>query len=189
MTRSLRIAALTIIFLSVLSCNMMTTTAEEMLQTTTTSATESAPTEAALVSGRYSDQEGRFSLQLPDGWEILGPLEIEVDGETAYDLYLVGQDPAPGSGPGISRIVIAERARFSVEEFIESQCSTCPRHAMESVLLGTTIAERTFIGGGGMPILVEWDFIDRGQLWIGLSIHDPESMATLAEVLDTFQFE
>jgi hypothetical protein len=47
-------------------------------------------------------------------------LEIEVAGKTGYHLYLLGKNPAPGSGPGISRIVIAEGTGFSVDEFIES---------------------------------------------------------------------
>jgi hypothetical protein len=146
-------------------------------------------TAAAGDSTRYVNQEMGFSLQLPDSWQVIGPQQVRLNDEAMYELYLLGENPSNGSGPGVSRIVIAEGARISVEQFIEHQCSTCPRHPEERVRLGQGSALRTHIGGGGVPHRTAWHFLDRGSRWMGLSIHDPETLEPLQEVLDSFRFE
>lgn len=188
MRRRLWLALSAATILITLSCNLMTPSAGDPVQPTSTPDRVLVPSTSPDPK-RYINQEGGFSIRIPDDWGVAGPFEIELDGEAAYNVYHLGSDPSQGSGPGLSSIVLADNNRFSVAYFIASQCSTCPSHAVETVQIGTATAERTFIGGGGVPFLVEWYFIDVEPRWIGLSIHDPETMETLYDVLDTFRFE
>jgi hypothetical protein len=140
-------------------------------------------------SGRYINEEGGFSLILPATWDIIGPLEAATDQGSTFSLYLLGENPAQGSGPGLSKIVIAAQEYPTVEQYLEYQCSTCPSHPTEMVTLGDAVAVHTLSGGGAVPHLLDWYFIEGDSSWIGLCIHDPETLEPLHEVLDSFRFE
>ena len=142
----------------------------------------------AEESGRYLNEEAGISLVLPLDWSASGPYPVSV-GETSYNLYLLGLDPSPNAGPGVSRLIVAEDDKLSIEAFILSQCSTCPSLEIADATLNGIPIQRTVIGGGGVPFEVEWNFLDRGGRLVGLSVHGPQTMGTLNDVLQTLHLE
>lgn len=122
---------------------------------------------------QYRFEEGAFSLQLPASWQAFGPTKIVNDPDRPFSLYVLGIDPANQAGPGASKIVIADAGMWTSEQFVHSQCSTCPVHPFETIPLGDRSASRTQIGGGGVPFLITWYFIENKRKLIALAIHDP----------------
>ena len=149
------------------------------------SATSAAPTSAAEPD-RYVNEEAGISLILPAGWGSAGPFPVAVD-NSSYDLYLLGPDASPNAGPGASRLIVAADEALTVEAFLESQCTTCtPAEISNSIINGIQV-QRALLGGGGVPFIVEWVFLDRDGRLVGLSIHDPDTLETLEPVLETLQ--
>jgi hypothetical protein len=89
----------------------------------------------------------------------------------------------------VSRVVVANASEWTPEEFALSQCSTCPENPIESLILGGLPASRTQVGGGGVPFMVTWYFIEHGDDLIALAIHDPETLEPLDEVIQSIQFK
>jgi hypothetical protein len=132
---------------------------------------------------------GTFSLTLPAGWDVFGPESITTDPSRPYELYLLGVDPSVSGGPGTSRVIVARATEWTPEELAVSQCSTCPPGDFEAVTIAGRPALRTQIGGGGVPFVTTWYFVEhRGNL-IAFAIHDPETLEPLSEVIDTIQFD
>jgi hypothetical protein len=50
-------------------------------------------------------------------------------------------------------------------------------------------ARGTQVGGGGVPFAVEWVLVERSGKLIGVSIHDPETLAPLENVLQSVTFD
>jgi hypothetical protein len=154
-----------------------------------------APTDPAEPSAtvsseaRYVNEEGGFSLVLPEGWSAAGPLPVAIDGGGSYNLYTLGPEPSADAGPGMSRIFVAEAEGLTLEQFVAQQCSTCPEHPVEQITLGSAPARMTRIGGGPVPFEVEWFFVDNSGRLIGLSIIDPETMETLDAVMQSYRVE
>jgi len=148
---------------------------------------ESAAT-ATSDPGRTRVDEGGLSLVLPSGWSMAGPHSAEAGG-VSYQLYTLGLDPAASGGPGTSLIIIADAAQLSAEAFVAAQCSTCPVAPFVDTQLGGLPARRTQAGGGGVPFTVDWVFVERGGQLIGLSMRDPETLATLEDVLQSVTFD
>jgi hypothetical protein len=146
------------------------------------------PTAASDSAVRYVNQEGGFSLVLQKEWQVVGPISISQDGIT-YDSYALGVDPAASGGPGTSRIIIADDAVLSIEEFVRLQCSTCSQPALESIWMGEYPAIRVEIGGGDVPITVEWTFIKKDGQLFGFSLHDSRTLEPLDAVLQTLVFD
>jgi hypothetical protein len=138
---------------------------------------------------RYRIEEARLSIKLPQGWSVSGPLEVSSEGMPTFEIYFLGIDPSANGGPGFSKIAIADPAQWTPEQFVLSQCSTCTEQPFEDVTLGGKSAKRTQIGGGGVPILVTWYFVENNGKLIALAIHDPETLEPLEEVLQSIQFE
>jgi hypothetical protein len=138
---------------------------------------------------RYINEEGRFSLVLPEGWSAAGPFVIPIDGGASYNLYALGMEPSAEGGPGTSRIIVADSASLTPEQFVTLQCSICPEHPVEEVTLGATSARATRIGGGSVPFEVEWFFFEHSGKRIWLSILSPETMETLEAVVQSLQLE
>lgn len=107
----------------------------------------------------------------------------------SYDTYILGTEPDASGGPGSSKIVIADPAQWTPELFVKSQCSTCPLHSFDEVVLGGREALRTQIGCGSVPILVTWYFVEHNGKLIALAIHDPETLEPQEDVLEGIQFE
>ena len=129
-----------------------------------------------------------FIIDLPDGWNISSE-EINSDPNRPYVLYLLGEDPTTNDGAGTSRVVIANADEWSPEEFILSQCSNCPLNPFEPATLGEIPALRTEIGGGGVPFVITWYFVEHKGKLIGFVIHDPETLLPLDEVIASIRFE
>ncbi|MGW8226778.1 MAG: hypothetical protein ACWGOY_13640 [Anaerolineales bacterium] len=131
---------------------------------------------------------GTFSIDLPQGWDIAS-VEINTDPNRPYTLYLLGVNPTSNDSPGISRVAIADAEQWTPEDFVLAQCSTCPQNAFESVTLGGRPALRTEVGGGGVPIVTTWYFVENKGNFIALAIHDPESLLPLEDVLASIKFD
>ena len=148
-----------------------------------------APTMPTAVPIENVFGPGTFTLELPSGWDIFGPEVVNSDPNQPYDLYLLGENPTEDHGPSASRVVIDRAAKWTPEEFVLSQCSTCPDNGFESVALAGTPALRTQIGGGGVPFTITWYFVERQGNFIAFALHDPQTLLPLAEVIETIQFE
>jgi hypothetical protein len=131
---------------------------------------------------------GTFSIDLPQGWDIAS-VEISTDPNRPYTLYLLGANPTGNDGPGISRVAIADADQWTPEDFVLAQCSTCPQNGFESVTLGGKPAQRTEVGGGGVPIVTTWYFVENHGNLIAIAIHDPESLLPLEDVLASIKFD
>lgn len=168
------------LLLSLSACSQAAATAE--VQPTKSQVERLATATADQVGERYVVEEGSFSLSLPEGWQVVGPIEATA-GETAFTLYRLGLDPAASGGPGTSSIIIADRDALTVEEFVQAQCSTCPAAPLEDIQLGDVSARQTVIGGGSVPIKVTWTFFEHNGKLIGLKIHDAKTLEPLQQVL------
>jgi hypothetical protein len=148
----------------------------------------STPT-PAMTGTKYINKEAGISLILPEGWDVAGPfpVSITVDGTSNYNLYNLGVQPEASGGPGVSHIIVGDAQKLTIEAFVQSQCSTCPIHPIETVILGEVPAKSTIIGGGSVPLEIEWFFMEHNGRLIGLSIHDPETLETLDDVLQTLR--
>jgi hypothetical protein len=148
-----------------------------------------APATLRPDPGRYSNAEGGFSLVLPEGWSAAGPLPIDGDPQRPYNLYVLGTDPASSGGPGASKIAILDPQQWTPEDFALAQCTTCPVQPFEDVTLGGKPARRTQVGGGDVPFMVTWTFVENQGKLIALDIHDPDSLEPLEDVLQSITFE
>lgn len=101
----------------------------------------------------------------------------------------LGIDPAPGGGPGNSQIVIADPKQWTPEQFAQAQCSTCPASPFENVTLGGEPVQRTQVGGGGVPFTITWYFVEHNGKLIALAIHDPETLKSLDDVIQSIRFQ
>lgn len=133
--------------------------------------------------------ENTISLTLPQGWDIFGPLIVDNESKGSFSLYLLGENPTQNDGPGVSRVVIANAAEWTPEEFARSQCSTCPQNGYESITLAGKPGLRTQIGGGGVPFMTTWYFFEHKGNLIAFAIHDPQTMQPLEDIIESIQFE
>src|SRR3972149_2411913 len=92
-------------------------------------------------------------------------------------------------GPGISRVIVADAADLTVDQFLTLQCSIRPQHPVEAVTPGSVSAQATRIGGGSVPFEVEWYFVEHAGKLIGLSIIDPETTETLVPVVQSLRLQ
>jgi hypothetical protein len=151
---------------------------------------EATATLTAAQDERYVNADGGFSLVLPEGWSVLGPLPVTVpESGASYTLYVLGAAPTESGGPGASMIVIAEATELTPELFAASQCSTCPAYPPEAVTLGSVPAQRLLIGGGTVPFEKSWFFFENRGKRIGLAVHDPDTLKPLDAVLATLRLE
>jgi len=130
-----------------------------------------------------------ISLSLPAGWDIFGPLVVESASGQSYDVYMLGENPSQDEGPGVSRVVIADASEWTPDKFVLSQCSTCSPNTYESVTLAGKTVLRTQIGGGGVPFMITWYFIEHKGNLIAFAIHDPQTLEPLEDVIESIQFE
>ena len=159
-------------------------------------ATEAAsPTQPASATpaptpdpNRYINEEGGFSLLLPEGWTVLGPVEVSNRLERPFNMYVLGVDPSLNSGPGYSRIAVADAALWTAVDFAFAQCSTCLEQNFVDETLDGKPARRLEIGGGGVPFTTTWIFVERGENLLAFAIHDPETMEPLEDVIQSIQF-
>ena len=65
-------------------------------------------------------------------------------------------------------------------------CSTCPENSFEEVTVGGKPGLRTEIGGGGVPMVITWTFVENQGKLIAFAIHDPQTLAPLNAVRNNF---
>ncbi len=129
-----------------------------------------------------------FTMDLPEGWDVSSETII-VDESSSYDLFLLGDNPTSSGGPGISKVIVANAADWTPQTLAATQCSTCPENPFESVTLGGKSALRTQIGGGGVPIMITWYFVENKGNLIGLAIHNLQTLEPMDDVLQSIQFD
>lgn len=144
------------------------------------------PTEAAAES---IFGPGTFTLDIPDGWDVAGPMMITDDSGRAYQSWALGEDPTSSGGPGTSHVIVADPAEWTPEELALKQCSTCPNNGFEEVTINGKQGLRTEIGGGGVPFVTTWYYFENQGNLIGFAIHDPQTMEPLDAVIASIQFE
>jgi hypothetical protein len=132
----------------------------------------------------YTNDQVGFSLVLPEGWNVIGPEDVQAAG-LSYQAYFLGPDATGEGGPGMSRIVIGDATTLTVDAFVRQQCQTCPEHPVEDVTLDGRPAQRVLVGGGGVPFTVEWTFVQLDGRTVGFSLHDFDTLEPLPEVLAT----
>jgi hypothetical protein len=172
-------------FLLVLSA--CSTTAETSAPDPTELPQETLAPSEPIDQERYFNQQGSFSLILPQDWQVSGPIDAAGGGGLTFSLYKLGLDPETSGGPGTSSIAISDQNTMTIEEFVQGQCSTCPPAPIEEIQLEGVRARQTVIGGGGVPIEVTWTFIEHNGKLISLAIHDPETLEPLDKVLNSIQ--
>ena len=138
---------------------------------------------------RYYNEQGGFSLKLPDGWTVVGPVTTSAENHPSYDLYMLGVDPASSGGPGASLIAIADASGWTPAGFARAQCTTCPVPKLTPVTIGGVEALRAEVGGGGVPIMTTWYFVEHEGQHIAFAIHDPQTMEPLEDVIQSFRFD
>jgi hypothetical protein len=188
------IGFLFVIMVTVTACTNEIPPTAESVSPTETASVVIIPTNAlttGIPQSRYMNEEARISLILPDGWDVAGPFPVSIttDGSYDYHLYNLGIQPEASGGPGTSHLIVADPQKLTIEAFIQDQCSTCPIHPIETVMLGDVSAKRTIVGGGSVPFEIEWFFLEHNGSLIGLSIHDPETLETLDNVLQSIRLE
>jgi len=175
--------------LSALACMLTGPTQELLVTPLIESATEALEPTATDTASRYFNTEAAISLVLPSGWGAAGPFAIDVPGQFEYDLYVLGISPSDSGGPGPSRLIVGDPSAMSLDSFAASQCGDCPKQPIEDAVLAGVPVRRTTIGGGSVPFRVEWMFLEHAGKVIGLSIHDPGTLESLQDVLQTLRLE
>lgn len=132
---------------------------------------------------------GTFTLALPDGWDVAGPDPITSDPDRPYESFSLGEDPNSSGGPGMSHVFIASAQEWTPEELALAQCSTCPEPVFEDVTIDGLPGVRTELGGGGVPIVITWFYVEHNGKLFAFAIHDPETLEPLREVIDSIRFE
>ena len=141
-------------------------------------------------STRVSVPEGKFSLELPKGWQVFGPERADNDVNRPLNMYVFGTDAATHGEPYASRVIIADASQWTVEEFAVAQCGTlCPKHPFEDETIGGKPAKKTIIGGAHVPWLVTWHFVTHNNKLLAFSIHDYKTLEPLDNVIQSIRFE
>jgi hypothetical protein len=188
------IRLLFILMVSITACTTEIAPTAENISLTETASVEIVPINTPTPESsesRYFNQEARISLILPDGWDVAGPFSVSIitNGSHDYHLYNLGIQPEASGGPGISHLIVADPQKLTIEAFIQDQCSTCPVNPIETTMIGNISTKRSIVGGGSVPFEIEWFFVEHNGNLVGLSIHDPETLETLEEVIQTLQLE
>jgi hypothetical protein len=62
-------------------------------------------------------------------------------------------------------------------------------NTFESVTLAGKSAIRAQIGGGGVPFMIVWHFVEHQGNFIAFALHDPQTLLPLDNVIESVQFE
>lgn len=139
-------------------------------------------TATAIPLESYYNETGGFRLQLPADWQV------EEQGETRLGRYYRLGPPPLGPGPASSALFIAEN--LGAEEAAQQlQCGpeACADEVeLEGATLGGRSAQRALIGEGATAL--EWFFVEAGEQLIFFTLHDPQTLQTRQDLLQTLTF-
>jgi len=132
---------------------------------------------------RYRNDSGIFAVDLPVTWAV------EQRGLTPLgEYYQFG--PAPvGPGPHSSALFLAPREQITPAAAAEALL--CGSGCAEAITLEETTvagrpAARALLSAGEATL--EWFFVEHQEHLIFFTIHDPETLATRTDLLDSFAF-
>ncbi len=129
---------------------------------------------------RYIDEVAGFSFELPPGWVV-----VEQGVTRLGRYYLVGPEPL-GPGPETSALFVAAAAELTAEEAAALlACEDCEPE-LEPAAVGELDAQRAMLGE---PVAVEWYFLQHEEWLIFFTLHDPDTLATRAELLQSFRLD
>lgn len=132
---------------------------------------------------------GTFTMDIPDGWMVVSDKIVDEETGRSYQIYLLAPDQGYMEGPGASKVIVASTEEWNTMDLIQKQCSTCPDNGFEVVTLDDTSALKTEIGGGGVPFMLTWYFVEHNGNLIGIAIHDPENLEPLTDVIESIQLQ
>lgn len=152
---------------------------ESLPSATETPAPTDTPTPVPLET--YENGEGAFQIDLPADWRV------ERRGETSLGThYWVGPEPL-GPGPASSAFFVTDAGTLSPEEAAE--ILHCGGGCAEEISLEeTTLGERAAQRARLAEEQVEWFFIENGGRLLILTLHDPVTLATRQDLLETLAF-
>lgn len=142
-----------------------------------------APTEtpSPVPLQTYENEEGGFRIDLPADWRVVW------QGATALGAhYWVGPEPL-GPGPASSAFFVGDAAVLSPLEAAERlHCGGGCAEAitLEEVTVGGHAAQRATLTAEGL----EWFFVENGGRLLMLTVHDPQTLATRDDLLQTLAF-
>jgi len=144
-----------------------------------TPAPTETPTPVPLET--YENEEGGFRIELPADWRV------ERRGTTSLGIhYWVGPEPL-GPGPASSAFFIGDAEEVTPLEAAEAlHCGRgCAETiALEETALGGRAAQRATLTEEGL----EWFFVENGGRLLMLTVHDPQTLATRDDLLQTLAF-
>lgn len=149
---------------------------------TTSGTTRAAATPTSPANQRYTNEVAGFSFELPPGWQVAG------QGTTRLgEYYLIGPEPL-GPGPASSALFVASQTVLAAEEAAAAlaceECDTEPELAAATI--GDVPALRALLGE---PVAVEWIFVEHEDWLIFFTLHDPVTLETRIDLLETFRLE
>lgn len=126
----------------------------------------------------FTDESGAFSLELPPDWQV-----VEQGMTRLGRYYQLGPEPV-GPGPASSALFVADAGELAAEEAaVELHCADCDEAPeLEETTIGDIPARRAMLGSE--PAL-EWFFVEHEGWLIVLTLHDPETLETRADLLET----
>ncbi len=169
-------------FIVVSSCNLPVSTSPDIEAPGVALLTDTPQTAESIFG------PGTFTLALPAGWDVIGPDLISWE-SGSYDLWRLGPDPSSSGGPGTSHVIIADPGVWKPEALMLAQCSTCPPPEFEGVTIDGQPALRAQLGGGGVPLMITWHFIEHNGKLIAFTIHDPETLEPLNDVIESIKLQ
>jgi hypothetical protein len=132
----------------------------------------------------FTSAEGGFALTLPAGWTISDPQETPLG--TRLQL---GPEPRDQDDPSTSVIYHADVRNMFLERAIEQLCdgACIPEPQVTETTLDGRRAWRAQIVTPEMPAR-EWYFVDNGDRFIFFTIHDPTTMDTRQDIVQSMRF-
>lgn len=131
----------------------------------------------------YDNAEGGFSIRLPEGWVVEGPQQMALG-----SVYWLGPKPLATAEPATSIIIVGDANKVSMQDAVRHSCGGgCAKVSLEATTINGVPAQHLKVGDQNTP-LTEWYWLRHGNHIIYLSIHDPHSLQSRDDVIQTLRF-
>lgn len=131
----------------------------------------------------YRNEAGAFAVNLPADWEV------RPQGTTPLGAYYQ-LGPAPvGPGPASSALFVAPAAELTAPAAAETLLcggGCAEAIALEETTIGGQPAWKTVLAAGEAAL--EWFFVEHQGRLIFFTLHDPQTLVTRADLLDSLSF-